>query len=187
MKRIIFYGLLIFIFSIGIGYYYSSIWKQNRDDIAIEYIETNEENLNETVETSQVEEKISHNAEFALKKYYDECGHFSFQYAELPNELINLTRNQVEELYTEWEVEEFSSNSLVLSQEINSICNEHYLVKLGNSNVEIYQVKNNGNLSLYKETDISKEYLTEDDILNLEKGVLVYGNGKLNSILEDFE
>ena len=31
------------------------------------------------------------------------------------------------------------------------------------------------------------DYLTEDDIQKLEIGMLVFGKGKLNSVLEDFE
>ena len=138
MKRFLYYGLLIFLFSIAIGYYYASVWKENKDIIYAEQISKNEIVDNQTIlQTSQTEEKIFYNATFALKKYYDECGHFSFQYSELPKEIVNLTKNEIEELYKEWEIEEFSSNSLVLSQEINSICNEHYLVKLGDNNIEI--------------------------------------------------
>lgn len=188
MKRIVYYGLLIFIFSFGIGYYYSTIWKQNKENVAVDFSVVNETGKNQTIlETSQAEEKVSYNAEFGLKKYYDECGHFTFQYVELPKELINLTKTEIEELYQEWEVEEFSSNSLILCQEVNSICDEHYLVKLGENNIEIYQVKNGGALDLYRETDISKEYLTAEDIETLGEGILVYGAGKLNSTIEDFE
>lgn len=188
MKRMFFYGILIFIFSFGIGYYYSTIWKTNKQQIQSEsLVDTNFIENESVIETSQVEEKISYDTEFALKKYYDECGHFSFQYAELPIELINMTKSQVEELYDEWDVEEFSANSLILCQEVNSVCDEHFLVKLGENNVEIFRVGNGASLSLYKETDISKEYLTSEDIQTLEEGIMVYGTGKLNSVIEDFE
>ena len=90
-------------------------------------------------------------------------------------------------MYSEWEVEEFSSDKLILSQEIDTVCNEHYMVKLGENNVEIYHIGNGGALSLYKETDISREYLTNEDISSLENGIIVYGSEKLNSIIEDFE
>ncbi len=188
MKRILYYGFFIFIFSVGVGYYYSSIWKQNKDNIAVEYVAKNELISNQTtLETAQSEEKISYNTEFALKKYYDECGHFTFQYAELPKELINLTKDEIAVLYPDWEIEEFSTDSLILCQEINNICDEHYVVKLGENNVEIYRIGNGGALSLYRETDISKEYLTAEDIETLQKGIIVYGTGKLNSTVEDFE
>lgn len=188
MKKILYYGFWVFIVSAIASFYYVSVWKNNRDNIAIEYLLNNETSINEvTIETGQVEEKISYDAKFALKKYYDECGHFTFQYSELPQELVNLSRKEIEETYSEWAIEEFSSESLVLSQEINNICNEHYFIKLGDNNVEIYQVGNGGSLNLYRETDISKEYLTTEDIGVLENGMLIYGNEKLNSIIEDFE
>ena len=188
MKRILYYGLLIFIFSFVVGYYYASVWKHNKENIAVEHVGKNEIITNEiTLETVQTEEKISYDAEFALKKYYDECGHFSIESAEIPYELINLTQKEVEETYSDWKVEEFSSDCIILSQEINSICDEHFFVKLGDSNIEIYKVGNGGALSLYTETDISKEYLTAEDISSLQNGILVYGTGKLNSTIEDFE
>ena len=195
MKKI-FLGFLIFVFSVFASYYYSSLFKKNKDNIAVEFI-NNSNNIsnvnlieNQTVlETIGQEEKVSYNAEFALKKYYDECGHFTFQYAELPKEMINLTKDELKELYSEWEIEEFSSELIILSKEIDTVCNEHFVIKLGEGdiNVSIYKVGNGGSLSLYKETDISKEYLTEEDIEKLEEGILIYGMGKLNSTLEDFE
>ena len=114
-------------------------------------------------------------------------GHFTLQDSEIPVELINLTQKEIEEMYADWKVEEFSSDSLVLCQEVNNICDEHYFVKLGDNNVEIYQVGNGGSLSLYRETEISREYLTDEDVNTLENGFLVYGTGELNSRIEDFE
>lgn len=195
MKKI-FIGFLIFVFSVFASYYYSSLFKKNRDNIAIESINSsnNISNVNlvenqAVLETIGQEEKVSYNAEFALKKYYDECGHFTFQYAELPKEMINLTKDELKEIYNEWNIEEFSSELIILSKEIDNVCDEHFVIKLGedDSNISIYRVGNGGSLSLYKETDISKEYLTEEDIEMLEEGILIYGIGKLNSTLEDFE
>ena len=190
MKRLVFFLILIFVFSFVIGLIYSNFIKNNyiynKKENLISY-ENKIENESDILETVQSEEKVSYNAEFALKKYYDECGHFKFQYAELPVELINLTKEEVEDLYDDWEVEEFSSNSVVLCKEINSICDEHFFIKLGEKNVEIYQVGNGGSLTLFKNTDISREYLTKEDIEKLENGFYVYGIGKLNSIIEDFE
>lgn len=190
MKRIVYYGILIFLFSFGIGFVYSSIWKANHPSdgngtaLISNEVKTNEGDF---IETVQSDEKVSYNAEFILKKYYDECGHFTFQYAELPKELINLTRQEVEDFYDDWDVESFSKDSVVLSQEIDSFCDEHYVVKLGDDNIEIYKIGNGGSLELYKETGISKEYLANEDIKKLEEGITVYGTGKLNSTIEDFE
>lgn len=186
MRKILLYSILIFIFSIGIGYYYSSLWKKEN----ISTIEEENTLYNQNIvitETASTEEKVSYNANFALKKYYNECGHFKFYYVELPEELINLTKSEVEELYPDWRVEEFSSEEIVLAQNIDSMCDEHYVLKLGEENIEIYSVKEADDLELLKTTNISKEYLTSTDINNLEEGIYVYGSGNLNSALEDFE
>ncbi len=186
MRKVFFCGILLFtfVFSIGIGYYYSSLWK--KENISV-MEENNTINRNIVTETVSSEEIVSYNASFALKKYYDKCGHSKINYSELPKELINLTEKELEDLYSTWRVEEFSKDNVVLAQNIDSICDEHYVLKLIEDNVEIYSVKNADDLELFKTTNISKQYLTTTDIEQLEKGIYVYGNGNLNSALEDFE
>lgn len=179
-----FFGILIFIFSIGIGYFYSSLWKKDTNVGIYE----NEVNESKIAETYSEEEKVSYNASFATKKYYNECGHFKFQYSELPTEIINLTKSELEESYPEWDVEEFSKNNVVLSQQVNNICDEHYVLKFDEEqNISVYHIGSSGNIELYKTTNISKQYLTSTDIDNLENGIYVYGTGNLNSAIEDFE
>lgn len=184
MKRIILYSIIIFIFSFGIGYYYSKLWK-------VENMSTIEENKveNEVVlETRAVlEEKVSFDANFALKKYYNECGHSHFNYVELPSEFINLTQKEIEEIYSDWRVEEFDSKNVVLAQNIDRMCDDHYVLKLGNNNIEIYQMQEVDDFKFIRETNISKEYLTKEDIESLEEGIFVFGVSNLNSALEDFE
>ncbi len=184
MKKILFYSILIFVFSIGIGFYYSSLWKKEN----VSVIDKNKVNmLNTITETVSVEEKVSFNASFALKKYYNECGHFKFNYSELPPEIINLSKTELEKMYPEWEVEEFSSNNIVLAQKLDNICDEHYLLKLEGNNVKVYHIEDNNKLKVFKNTDISKEYLASEDINSLEEGIYVHGLANLNSAMEDFE
>lgn len=140
-----------------------------------------------TVTTASSEEKVSPNATFALKKYYDECSHFDYEEVELPNELVNLTEEEVQDFYTGWEIEEFSKDKLVLSKEVNGYCNQHFIIKLDDSMVNVYRVGTMGELNEYKTTDISKDYLPEEDIEKLEVGIPIYGEGKLGAALEDYE
>lgn len=152
----------------------------------VEQIQEIYENQN-VVATTSKEEKVSPNTDFALKKYYDECSHFSYEEAELPTELVNLTEQEVEDYYEDWEVEEFSEEKLTLCKEVNGYCNEHFLIQLKEDEVNVYQMGTLGELKEYKKTDIVRDYLPEEDIENLEEGITVYGEGKLSSVLEDFE
>ena len=208
MKKIVFYGILIFIFSIGVGFVFSKLWVNQKlsdanlkvvgDELhflnesnknIVEAKDRDEENLisNEVLQASAIEEKILPTAEFAMKKVYNECGHFKFEYAELPQELINLTEEELEAYYKDWETEEFSPSKIILTKEINSLCDEHFIIKLGEKYVQVFHLEPDGNLVVYETTDISREYLPEEDIKKLEEGIYVFGKGKLNSVLEDFE
>lgn len=208
MKKIVFYGILIFIFSIGVGFVFSKLWVNQKlsdanlkvvgDELhflnesnknIVEAKDRDEENLisNEVLQASAIEEKILPTAEFAMKKVYNECGHFKFEYAELPQELVNLTEEELEAYYKDWEIEEFSPSKIILTKEINSLCDEHFIIKLGEKYVQVFHLEPDGNLVVYGTTDISREYLPEEDIKKLEEGIYVFGEGKLNSVLEDFE
>lgn len=185
MRKILFYSVLIFVFSIGIGYYYSSLWKkQNMSKIDENVVNILGGNI---TETASVEEKVSYNASFALKKYYNSCGHSKFNYSELPIEIINLTKTELQALYPDWKIEEFNSGHVVLSQKLDKMCDEHYVLKLAEDSVGVYHVEDDEELKLYKTTDISKDYLTSEDINNLEEGIYVYGINNLNAAIEDFE
>lgn len=182
MGKRLFYGILIFVLSIGIGYYYSSLWKKENSlkDVSLEY-------KNEIQETYVFEEKVRFDAVLSLKKYYSKCGHCKVNQVELPKEFINLTEKELKEIYSDWNVEVFNNREVVLGQNINSMCEEHYVLRLGKENVEIYRMEGFNDLYLLKTTDITREYLTKTDIVNLEEGIFIYGNGNLNSALEDFE
>lgn len=40
---------------------------------------------------------------------------------------------------------------------------------------------------MYTSTGITKDYLTPEDISNLQKGIYVYGKENINLAIEDFE
>jgi len=191
MRRTIYYGFLIFLFCVLVGFVYSRLWYNLNYKLSAENIKSNINNIGEnkveTIETSDIDEKVSPNAYFALKKYYGECGHYDIQYAELPIELINLNKEKVNGMYEGWNVEEFSKNLVVLCTEIQGLCDEHYIVKLEDGYIKVYNLEKDEKFKLYKQTEITKEYLTEEDVKILEEGLNVYGKGTANAVLEDFE
>ena len=56
-----------------------------------------------------------------------------------------------------------------------------------NGKVVIYLVSQEGRESLYEKTNISSEYLTETDLINMQDGLEIYGKEELNKVIEDFE
>ena len=96
---------------------------------------------------------------------------------EVTDECINEWNDYGE--YISERVEEANNN---LSEQ-----DTHYLLKDVYGYIEIYYLDENNNEYLYKKTDISTEYLSEEDINDLKIGIEVVGIEALNKMLEDFE
>lgn len=141
----------------------------------------------ETENVSSSEEKVSANAILILKKYYTKCEHTLNEYVELPQELVNMTKEEVQEQYPDWEVIGFTPEQIILYKEFDDVCGEHFKLRVEDGKVSVYIINSDGTESLYEKTDISSEYLTETDLINMENGLDIYGKEELNKIIEDFE
>ena len=156
------------------------------DECTEEYKEEQMEKQN-TTEVSSTEEKVAANAILILKKYYTKCDHTINEYVELPQELVNLTKEQVQEKYSDWEVIGFEKGKITLYKEFDDVCGEHFKLKIEDGKVVVYTVNNEGTETLYEKTNISSEYLTETDLINMQDGLEIYGKEELNQVIEDFE
>lgn len=133
------------------------------------------------------EEKLVANAILILKKYFQKCEHTINEYVELPQELVNMTEEEVQAQYSDWEVIGFEKGKLTLYKEFDDVCGEHFKLKIEDGKVVIYIVNSDGTESVYEKTNISSEYLTETDLINMQDGLEIYGKEELNQIIEDFE
>ena len=133
-------------------------------------------------------EKISINAQLILKKYFSQCDHTINEYTEIPEECINMTKEELQEQYPDWEVIGFEPNKVTLYKEFDDTCGEHFKLKIEDGKINIYLINKDGTESLYEKTNISSEYLTETDLINInEEGLEIYGKEELNKTIEDFE
>ena len=188
--------LLLIIVGFGIGLYIYKINEHNKNLSLAQKIEdecTEEATLyelgllNNTVETNISEEKISPNAIIIFETKYNKCGHVLKKYENAENDLINLTQSQLQEKYSDWEIQEFSSKQIILYKEVEESCGEHYVLREKDGYIAIYEIDENNVESLIQITQISTKYITETDLIELNKGIKVNGKEELNSTLEDFE
>ena len=152
------------------------------DECTEEYIKTRD-----LTTVSATEEKLASNAILILKKYYRKCEHTINEYVELPQELVNMTEEEVQAQYLDWKVIGFEKGKLTLYKEFDDVCQEHFKLRLEEGNVVVYIVNSDGTESLFERTGISSEYLTETDLINMQDGLEIYGKEELNQIIEDFE
>ena len=191
---LLFATIIIFVlFGFCCGYYMykdnskSTVKEQYNLELSSVSKEKNEEFKIEIIETNANEEKVSPNATLVIKKYYKECGHTTKDYAEIPEEMVNMNKDELSKELPEWEIMDFSSDEIVVFKEIEGICDEHYVLKEKDGNVAIYRLDANNNEILSEMTEISTQYLTDNDLEKLEQGIRAIGREELNSILEDYE
>ncbi len=153
------------------------------DDCTDEYIK--EQELKPVIAE---EKRIAVNAQLILKKYFTQCDHTINEYTEIPEECVNMTKEELQKQYPEWEVIGFEPNKIILYKEFNDVCGEHFKLKIEDGKINIYLINKDGTETLYEKTNISSEYLTETDLININNGTLeVYGKEELNKTIEDFE
>ncbi len=161
----------------------TKISEKVEDECTEEY--TKETKIEEVVATK---EKVSANSQLIIKKYFKQCDHTINEYVEMPQELVNLTKEEVQNKYNDWKVIGFEPNKVTLYKEFDDMCGEHFKLKVEEGKIVIYQINKEGNQSIYEKTNISSEYLTQTDLISIENGGLdVYGKEELNKIIEDFE
>ena len=101
--------------------------------------------------------------------------------------------NVSEDAVTDECLDEWDDYNEYMSQRVEEASNNfsekdtHYLLKDVYGYIEVYYLDENNDEFLYKKTDISTEYLSAEDIDDLQVGIEVVGIEALNKMLEDFE
>lgn len=151
-----------------------------------EYI-TNKQQEN-IVSTIATEEKISPQCTLIKKIYYKQCDHLIREIEEIPEQDINKTKSEFEKAYAkDWKIEEFANEQIVISQEKEGFCGQHYVIKEHGNVVGIYSVDEIGKETLKQDTEIQIMYLPEEDLEKIRRGIEVIGDSNLYSTLEDYE
>ena len=141
----------------------------------------------EIEETNSNEEKTSPNCKLTMKRYYNECGHSIEEYTDLNNELVNKTKDEIQQVYSAWIIDKFSNDEIIISRSFDSQCGEHYIVRDKDGKVAVYLLSGDGTETELQETEISTEFLTEADKLELQNGISANGRQELNQVIENFE
>lgn len=187
---IVLLGIAIFIIAVIAGFLINSFVNfSKQENITEKQAVLAENENNEIINTSYSDILVSPNAEVIINQKYEKCGHTSKNLEIAPREIINLNEEKVKEFYENdgWEVLNFSSEEIIISRSNNGICSEHYILRESDGYISI-SVKNDIGEYIFKGlTDISVQYLAQEDLERLQEGIEVVGKENLNKYLEDFE
>ena len=149
--------------------------------------ETNIVNNISTISTNYNEIRVSPNASLTFYKYYTRYLRVTKERITATNNLVNLTKDELANVYSDWQINKFTSSEIELYKEFDGSCGEHYLVKSTNGYITIYLLKSDNSTELKETTDIAVKYLSLEDMNELENGVTLYGKDSLNAYIENFE
>lgn len=146
----------------------------------------NSDNQN-VIETNVKEVRISPNAFITFKETYEGCGHTKVDFAEVPEDFVNLSKEELKDKYSDWNIEKFTDTDIILSKDFEGSCDEHFIVKDVDGIVTAFKIKEDGTEEEYEITDIATEYLTDTDKIEMKNGIRVNGKQNLNQLIEDYE
>ena len=173
------------------AYVYNKKTARNDEPVNIEKLsqveEIKENIVSNEIETSTSESKVSPNAIVNEKRYYKKCDHLIRETVDIPEELVNMSEEDVKKYYAGWNIEKYTPTEITIYKEFSGICNEHYIVKKNGDVLGIYIENDDGVEEWLEDTQIEVQYLPEEDAKDFEVGVKVVGKTNLNLFLEDYE
>lgn len=180
-------SFIIFFFIIALtGIYRLGQKKTVSNGITVKQLE-NEKSEPFLQASSNNEEKVKPTARIKMTQHYKKCGHTTESEFFVPEEVVNMTKKQLEKYYFGWNIDEFSSSNITVSKECNSICDEHYVVRDVDGYIKVFCVDDNNKEKLVYGTEISTKYLPKDDREKLSGGIKIVGKENLSNLLEDYE
>lgn len=192
MKR--YSGLYIFLLciglfaaSFGIGYYVTSLRHENNN------IDISQENDKEYEDLAiiQEEERITPNTYIEIRTHYKECHHNIIKEWEKDDKIVNMTedeyREYLKENYPNVNLVKFSSEEIILEEERDHLCPNHYIIGEYEGKVAVFKIDEHGEKYLYKVfADYPITLLKEIDQEKLREGIIVNTEEELTDVLENF-
>lgn len=157
------------------------------DECTEEWEELDEQAKLDALETNSNEEKLSPNCLINLRNYYKTCQHTINEYIDIPQNLVNKSKKDLEYEYPKYEIKKYTSTEVILYKECEGECGQHFVLRNDNGKITVYIINENNDEEVYERTEISVDYLTENDKAEIENGIRVNGKEDLNQLIEDFE
>lgn len=103
-----------------------------------------------------------------------------------PYFLIDLTRNDLETNFKDWQIKSFSQKEVVLQKTIDGESTQHYVIGEYEGYIAVFYEKEINGTKLKEITNIPLESLTEEEQNKIKKGINITGKEELMKFLENY-
>lgn len=180
--------VLIVIFGLILGYLSADLFSKILDSKNI----SKGGNLAEVAKISATDMGLEENATIYYNRVYTKCNEVSTEQKIADSTSIGKNKNQLSEIYPEWNIVELTPDKLVLQKSIDSYSPDYYKVGTyddgqGNIFVAVYTYNIEGMEVLDKITSTPIELVYSEQRKKLEGGIIVKGEENLYELLENYD
>ncbi|MDR0999651.1 MAG: BofC C-terminal domain-containing protein [Clostridiales bacterium] len=131
--------------------------------------------------------RIHPGSKIVYEYYYQSGNRIESSTETPPYFLMNLTREDIERYFFDWEIIEFTVNQLVLRKNIPGGYDEYYLLGIKDDYVAVFFQTKAGESVLQEVTKMPVGSLSYDERQRLREGVKIGGKSELAAALEDYD
>lgn len=128
--------------------------------------------------------RLNSEANLIFKTYYSKCGHEITEKKSSNATFSGCTKEQLADKLSDWEIESFTPEQVILKREVDNICDEHYYIGIKDGYVALFQGRPDLPSKVIEQTDIIADVLREEDRAILEKGLIINSKEEFLKIRE---
>lgn len=147
---------------------------------------SNNQQFDEIPAVQRKSDRISSSTEMIYQYYYEDRDKVVEEKGKPPYFLIDLTRDELQKTYSDWQVSSFSSEKVIMKKNISSNNAFHYILGVYDGFIAIFHNNERGDSELKEITETPISSLPQEERIKLEKGIIVYGEEELIRMLQDY-
>ncbi len=186
---VLFFILVIFVAIISASIGYNMYDRKNNDNNIIQYKEEANTDFfkqqEEPVDNITVA-KITPSTKMTYEYFYKDDSITEVVEDVPPYFLIDLTRNDLETNFKDWQIKSFSPKEVVLQKVIEGDSTQHYIIGEYEGYIAVYYEKEINGTKLKEITDIPLEGLSEEEQQKIKEGIKITGKDELMRFLESY-
>lgn len=147
-----------------------------------------QEQQTETAEVAAVNiARITPSTKLVYEYYYEGDGQTKREEEVPPYFLLDMTREDIEEKYPDWQLKSFSNSEVVMRKNIAGKIKERYIIGEYDGYVAVFFEQPVDGVSLRELTDTPISSLTEEEQTKLKIGISILGEEALINAMENYE
>lgn len=138
------------------------------------------------IDTADTADKITASTKMIYEYYYIGDGVVEKTEELSPYFLIDLTKENVQDLFSEWIVASFTPDEVVMRKYLDGSSNQYYIVGIHDGFIAVFYAAEIDGTTLKEITDTPVAALPMEEQARLKSGIHVLGQDALVKVLEDY-